>query len=57
MKAARSTSGTVASQVGDAAGGVAEAGSELASSAREHARTLASRATRAWRGAIHSEPI
>jgi hypothetical protein len=28
--------------VGDAAGGVAEAGSELASSAREHAKTLAS---------------
>jgi ElaB/YqjD/DUF883 family membrane-anchored ribosome-binding protein len=42
MKAARSMSETVASQVGDAAGGVAEAGSELASSAREHAKTLAS---------------
>ena len=33
---------TVASQVGTVAGGVAGAGSELASSAKEHAKTLAS---------------
>jgi hypothetical protein len=33
---------TVAAQVGNATTGVADAGSELASSAKEHAKTLAS---------------
>ena len=38
----RTLSQTLASQVGHAAGGVADAGSELASSAKEHAKTFAS---------------
>ena len=38
----RGMSQTVSSQVGSAAGGVADAGSELASTAREHAKTFAS---------------
>ena len=42
MKTVRNVSQTVAAQVGDAAGGVAEAGSDLASSAKEHAKTFAS---------------
>jgi hypothetical protein len=42
MKSVRNASQTVAAQVGDAAGGVAEAGSELASSARDQVKTFAS---------------
>jgi ElaB/YqjD/DUF883 family membrane-anchored ribosome-binding protein len=41
-KTARNMSQTVASQVGSAAGGVADVGSELASSAKQHAKTFAS---------------
>lgn len=41
-KTVRTLSQTLASQVGNAAGGVADAGSELASSAKEHAKTFAS---------------
>src|SRR5262249_33920497 len=41
-KTVRSMSETVASQVGSATGGVTDAGSELASAAKEHAKTLAS---------------
>src|SRR5262245_6996671 len=41
-KTVRNMSQTVASQVGAAGGGVADAGAELASSAKEHAKTFAS---------------
>jgi ElaB/YqjD/DUF883 family membrane-anchored ribosome-binding protein len=41
-KTVRTLSQTLALQVGNAAGGVADAGSELASSAKEHAKTFAS---------------
>ena len=41
-KAMRNMSETVASQVGDAAGGVADTSSDLATSARQHAKTFAS---------------
>ena len=41
-KTVRGMGQTVASQVGSAAGGVADAGSEFASSARDHAKTFAS---------------
>src|SRR5262249_3345228 len=41
-KAARSMSQTVAAQVGSARSGVTDAGSELASATKEHAKTLAS---------------
>ena len=41
-KTARSMSQTVASQVGSARSGVTDAGSELASAAKEHAKTFAS---------------
>ena len=41
-KTLRSVSETVASQVGSAASGAADAGSELASAAKEHAKTFAS---------------
>jgi ElaB/YqjD/DUF883 family membrane-anchored ribosome-binding protein len=41
-KAVRNVSQTVASQVSSATGGVADAGSELASAAKEHAKTFAS---------------
>src|SRR5262245_344277 len=41
-KTLRGVSETVASRVGNAASGAADAGSELASSAKEHAKTFAS---------------
>ena len=41
-KTVRSLSETLASQVSGAAGGMADAGSEFASSAKEHAKTFAS---------------
>lgn len=41
-KTVRGLSQTLASQVSSAAGGVADAGSEFASSAKEHAKTFAS---------------
>ena len=41
-KTVRSVSQTLAAQVGSAAGGVADAGSDLASSATAHAKTFAS---------------
>jgi ElaB/YqjD/DUF883 family membrane-anchored ribosome-binding protein len=41
-KTVRSMGQAVASQVNSAAGGVADTGSDLASSAKEHARTFAS---------------
>jgi ElaB/YqjD/DUF883 family membrane-anchored ribosome-binding protein len=41
-KTARSMSQTVASQVGSTTSGVTDAGSELASAAKEHAKTFAS---------------
>jgi ElaB/YqjD/DUF883 family membrane-anchored ribosome-binding protein len=42
VKTVRGMSQTVASQVSNAAGGVTDAGSDLASSAKEHAKTFAS---------------
>ena len=41
-KTMRNMSDAVASQVGDTASGVADAGSDLATSAKEHAKTFAS---------------
>jgi ElaB/YqjD/DUF883 family membrane-anchored ribosome-binding protein len=41
-KTMRNMSEAVASQVGDAAGGVADTGSDLANSARQHVKTFAS---------------
>ena len=41
-KTVRGTSQTLASQVGSAASGMADMGSDLASSAKEHAKTFAS---------------
>jgi ElaB/YqjD/DUF883 family membrane-anchored ribosome-binding protein len=41
-KTMRNMSQTVASQVGDAASGVADTGSDLATSAKQHAKTFAS---------------
>src|SRR5262245_30060427 len=41
-KTVRNVGQTVASQAGTVAGGVADAGSELASSAKEHAKTVVS---------------
>ena len=41
-KKMRNMSEAVASQVGDAAGGVADTGSDLATSAKQHAKTFAS---------------
>jgi len=41
-KTARGVRQTVASQVGSATSGVTDAGSELASAAKEHAKTFAS---------------
>jgi hypothetical protein len=41
-KTVRNVSQTVASQVGDATSGMVDSGSDLASSAKEHAKTFAS---------------